>query len=60
MRLCGQTVTDGKLVFQENLFRSMVITVGEVWNRDHVRSVNAANAQIAKTKHIVQTNLMNQ
>lgn len=37
IRLCGHTVKLGKLVFQKNLFRSIDIIIGDVWNRLQVR-----------------------
>lgn len=57
IRLCGQTVRLGKLVFQTNLFRSIDITTGDVWNLVQVRWVNDAVPKIAMQIHVIHSNL---
>lgn len=47
MRLWGHTVSDGKLVFQTNLLRSIEITIGDVWKRCQVRRLSDIMLNIA-------------
>lgn len=57
IRLCGQTVSVGKLVFQKNLFRSIVITVGEDWKRFQVFWANDEHARMATIMHKYHSSL---